>query len=91
MTALAEVKSHALRLFGKGEVLHALRLYDAIVTAAPLDYEARLKVGDCLAALGHRPEATEVLRAVGVEPTVRSLLRRRDELLEFLRSALVAS
>ncbi len=32
----------------------------------------------------------EVLRAVGVEPTVRSLLRRRDELLDFLRSALVA-
>lgn len=32
----------------------------------------------------------EVLRAVGVEPTVRSLLRRRDELIEFLRSALVA-
>ena len=32
----------------------------------------------------------EVLRAVGVEPTVRSLLRRRDELVEFLRSALVA-
>lgn len=32
----------------------------------------------------------EVLRAVGVEPTVRSLLRRRNELLEFLRSALVA-
>lgn len=33
----------------------------------------------------------EVLRAVGVEPTVRSLLRRRDELIEFLRSALVAT
>lgn len=32
----------------------------------------------------------EVLRAVGVEPTARSLLRRRNELLEFLRSALVA-
>jgi AcrR family transcriptional regulator len=32
----------------------------------------------------------EVLRAVGVEPTVRSLLRRRDELLDFLKSALVA-
>lgn len=65
MTALAEVKSHALRLFGKGEVLHALRLYDAIVTAAPLDYEARLKVGECVAALGHQPLAAEVLRAVG--------------------------
>jgi AcrR family transcriptional regulator len=32
----------------------------------------------------------EVLRAVGIEPTARSLLRRRNELLEFLRSALVA-
>jgi AcrR family transcriptional regulator len=31
----------------------------------------------------------EVLRAVGIEPTVRSLLRRRNELLAFLRSALV--
>jgi CRP-like cAMP-binding protein len=65
MTALAEVKSHAMRLFAKGEVLHALRLYDAIVAAAPLDYEARLKVGECIAALGHKPEAAEVLRAVG--------------------------
>lgn len=33
----------------------------------------------------------EVLRAVGVEPTARSLVRRRTELLAFLRSALVAS
>ena len=32
----------------------------------------------------------EVLRAVGVEPTARSLLRRRNELIEFLRSALVS-
>jgi hypothetical protein len=32
----------------------------------------------------------EVLRAVGIEPTARSLLRRRNELVEFLRSALVA-
>jgi len=31
----------------------------------------------------------EVLRALGYEPTLRSLVRRRDELLEFLRSALV--
>jgi len=65
MTALAEVKSHAMRLFAKGEALHALRLYDAIIAAAPLDYEARVKVGDCLAALGHKPLAAEVLRAVG--------------------------
>ena len=32
----------------------------------------------------------EVLRAVGVEPTARSLVRRRGELLGFLRSALLA-
>jgi hypothetical protein len=31
----------------------------------------------------------EVLRAVGVEPGARSLLRRRAELLTFLRSALL--
>lgn len=32
----------------------------------------------------------EVLRAVGVEPTARNLVRRRAELLAFLRSALLA-
>jgi AcrR family transcriptional regulator len=31
----------------------------------------------------------EVLRALGMEPTVRSLVRRRAELLQFLRSALL--
>src|ERR1700722_4716167 len=33
----------------------------------------------------------EVLRALGVEPTARSLVRRRAELLAFLRSALLPS
>ncbi len=32
----------------------------------------------------------EVLRAVGVDPSARSLVRRRSELLAFLRSALLA-
>jgi AcrR family transcriptional regulator len=32
----------------------------------------------------------EVLRAVGIEPTARSLVRRRNELLDFLRSALLS-
>lgn len=65
MPALAEVKAHAMRLFARGEAMHALRLYDAVVAAAPLDYEARLKVADCLVALGQKPAAVEVLRAVG--------------------------
>jgi AcrR family transcriptional regulator len=33
----------------------------------------------------------EVLRALGIEPTARSLVRRRAELLAFLHSALVAT
>jgi AcrR family transcriptional regulator len=33
----------------------------------------------------------EVLRALGIEPSVRSLVRRRAELLAFLRSALLPS
>jgi TetR/AcrR family transcriptional regulator len=33
----------------------------------------------------------EVLRALGIEPTARSLVRRRGELLAFLHSALVAT
>jgi TetR/AcrR family transcriptional regulator len=33
----------------------------------------------------------EVLRAVGIEPSLRATVRRRQELLTFLRSALVES
>lgn len=39
------------------------------------------------AVLGMATEV-EVLRALGFEPTARDLVRRRDQLLEFLRSAL---
>lgn len=65
MANLAELKAHAIRLFAKGEALHSLRLYDAIVTAAPTDFSARIEVGDCLVALGETPAAIEVYRAVG--------------------------
>ncbi|HUH04360.1 MAG TPA: cyclic nucleotide-binding domain-containing protein [Kofleriaceae bacterium] len=64
MTAVGEVKHHAIRLFGKGEALHALRLYDAIVAATPLDFEARARIADCLVALGQREHAIEVYRSV---------------------------
>ena len=40
--------------------------------------------------LGVATEA-EVLRAVGVEPTLRSTVVRRRELLAFLRAAMVAA
>ncbi len=63
MAQLAEVKGHAARLFAQGEPMHALRLYDAAVVAAPADFDARLRIADCLAALG-QPSAG-VYRAVG--------------------------
>ncbi|MBT8496557.1 MAG: hypothetical protein KJO07_26150, partial [Deltaproteobacteria bacterium] len=65
MPALAEVRSKASALLVNGDVLPALQLYDAIVRAVPLDFEARMKVGDCLAALGAKDQAVAVYRAVG--------------------------
>lgn len=65
MATLAEVKEHGRKLFARGEVPYALRLYDAAVAAAPLDWDARLKVGDCLAALGDAAAAGAVWRATG--------------------------
>lgn len=53
-----------MRLFGRGEPMHALRLYDSIVSSAPLDFGARLHVADCLVALGEHALAAEVYRAV---------------------------
>lgn len=63
MPPLGEVKLHAARLLAQGNVVPALRLYDAALAAAPLDHEVRLKVADCLAALGEA-SATDVYRAV---------------------------
>jgi CRP-like cAMP-binding protein len=64
MATIAELKSHALALFAGGQSLPALRLYDAIVTSSPLDFEARLRVADCLGALGEADLASRVYRAV---------------------------
>jgi CRP-like cAMP-binding protein len=52
MVSLGDVKRSAATLFSQGQHLAALRLYDAIVAAAPLDYDARMRVADCALALG---------------------------------------
>lgn len=52
MVSLGDVKRSAAVLFGQGQHLAALRLYDAIVAVAPLDYDARIRVADCALALG---------------------------------------
>ncbi|HEY1548923.1 MAG TPA: cyclic nucleotide-binding domain-containing protein, partial [Kofleriaceae bacterium] len=48
--------------FAQGQHVAALRLYDAIVAAVPLDYDARIRVADCALALGD-PRAASVYRA----------------------------
>ena len=64
MVSLGDVKRSAAALFSSGQHVAALRLYDAIVAAAPLDYDARIRVADCALALGD-PRAANVYRATG--------------------------
>lgn len=64
MVSLVDVKRSAATLFGQGQHLAALRLYDAIVATAPLDFDARIRVADCALAMG-MPRAAEVYRATG--------------------------
>ncbi|HSS00203.1 MAG TPA: cyclic nucleotide-binding domain-containing protein [Kofleriaceae bacterium] len=64
MVSLGDVKRSAETLFAQGQHVPALRLYDAIVAAAPLDFEARIRVADAALALGD-PGAARVYRAVG--------------------------
>jgi CRP-like cAMP-binding protein len=64
MVSLGDVKRSAATLFAQGQHLAALRLYDAVVAAAPLDVDARIRVADCALALGD-PGAARVYRAAG--------------------------
>src|SRR6185312_12339196 len=64
MVSSGDVKASAATLFAQGQHVAALRLYDAIVAAAPLDYDARIRVADCALALGN-PGAATVYRAAG--------------------------
>ncbi|HZJ62245.1 MAG TPA: hypothetical protein VFD36_01880, partial [Kofleriaceae bacterium] len=58
------MKRSAETLFAQGQHVPALRLYDAIVAAAPLDFEARIRVADAALALGDAG-AARVYRAAG--------------------------
>jgi CRP-like cAMP-binding protein len=62
MVSLGDVKRSAATLFAQGQHVAALRLYDAIVAAAPLDYDARIRLADCALGLGDR-RAFDVYRA----------------------------
>lgn len=62
---LAELKEEAARHYMAGDATTALRLFDAALAAAPLDFECRIGIADCLAALGYGAEAAHALRATG--------------------------
>ena len=62
MVSLGDVKRSAAALFAQGQHLAALRLYDSIVAAAPLDYDARIRVADAALALGDA-RAANIYRA----------------------------
>jgi TetR/AcrR family transcriptional regulator len=51
--------------------------------------DARLLLLNAYSTVIGAATEVEVLRALGVEPTARSLVRRRTDLIEFLRSALL--
>jgi CRP-like cAMP-binding protein len=62
MVSLGDVKRSAATLFAQGQHVAALRLYDAIVATAPVDYDARIRLADCALGLGD-PRAFDVYRA----------------------------
>src|SRR3954463_11967489 len=61
MVSLGDVRRSAATLFAQGQHVASLRLYDAIVAAAPLDFDARIRVADAALALGE-PGAAGVYR-----------------------------
>ena len=63
MIRLGDLKRQALQMFAV-EPLQALRLYDAALTAQPLDFESRLRAGDCLHRLGYPALSADVYRSV---------------------------
>lgn len=65
MASLGSMRSHAAQLYRNGDLLAALRVYDAIVSAAPFHYDSRLRVADCLAAAERMDIAAPVYRQVG--------------------------
>lgn len=64
-------------------------LQEQMATGRVRSQDARLLLLSTYSAVIGVATEVEVLRGLGVEPTARSLVRRRGEVLDFLRSALV--
>jgi CRP-like cAMP-binding protein len=63
---LGEAKAEARALYRAGDYARALRAYERLLEAMPLDYEMRFRIGDILAKTGLSDEAAEVYRTVAV-------------------------
>jgi AcrR family transcriptional regulator len=73
-------------------VTRATEFLDAEMDAGNVRrHDSRLLLFTAYSAVIGVSTEVEVLRAVGVEPTARSLLERRNQLLELLRSALLTA
>jgi CRP-like cAMP-binding protein len=64
--ALRDAREEARRFRRNGDFPHALRAYQRILAALPLDYEARIAIADVLAEAGHHDAAAEVYRTVAI-------------------------
>jgi CRP-like cAMP-binding protein len=64
--ALREARDEARRFRRNGDFPHALRAYQRILAALPLDYETRFAIADVLAEAGHNDAAAEVYRNVAI-------------------------
>ncbi|MGB8295249.1 MAG: cyclic nucleotide-binding domain-containing protein [Polyangia bacterium] len=63
---LREARDEARRYRRNGDHPHALRAYQRILAALPLDYETRLAIADVLAEAGQTDAAAEVYRSVAI-------------------------
>jgi CRP-like cAMP-binding protein len=65
-TTLGEAREEARRLFRTGDYARALRAYEQILGAVPLDNQVRFKIADVLAKVGLADEAAEVYRTIAL-------------------------
>jgi CRP-like cAMP-binding protein len=103
-TTLGEARVEARRLFQAGDYARALRAYEQILAAVPLDYEVRFKIADVLAKVGLTEEAAVIYRAIAAHDihtghplqamvaceALEALGQRADDLLAALASAYAA-
>jgi cAMP-dependent protein kinase regulator len=103
-TTLGAARIQARQLFHDGDYARALRAYEQILAAVPLDAEVRFKIADVLAKVGLAEEAAGVYRTLALHDlrtghplqamvachALRALEQPTDDLLETLAGAYAA-